>query len=163
MTERGFVTVAAGTFVGETFVQHTADSGCRRTVSPIATGRRFGEKVRDKLAGYGRAVSCGSRWPGFRVRSFRGWISAVVWYGLGLKVSKKPMPVAPVTVRDSVTDVVLRHSLPDRRDSSRNEYMDASRCIRCCACGEELPPDGRSFDALQNPHRLLCTAQAAAM
>ena len=57
----------------------------------------------------------------------------------------------------------LRHSLPDRRDSSRERIacFALHPLLRLC---EELPPDGPfvRYPVCKNPHRLLCTAQAAA-
>ncbi|MFQ8804611.1 MAG: 4Fe-4S binding protein [Alistipes indistinctus] len=111
--------------------------------------RRFGEKVRDKLAGYepGRFVRLEvARIP----RPELSWLDKLrfVWYGLGLKVSKKPMPVAPVTDPGQCNGCgVCAIVCPTGAIAAGNElHTDASRCIRCCACVKSCRRTARSFD-----------------
>ena len=162
MTERGFVTVAAGTFVGEHSYStpQTPVAAGRPDVADLQLARRFGEKVRDKLAGYepGRFVRLEvARIP----RPELSWLDKLrfVWYGLGLKVSKKPMPVAPVTDPGQCNGCgVCAIVCPTGAIAAGNELHTL---LRLC---EELPPDGPfvRYPVCKNPHRLLCTAQAAA-
>ena len=151
MTERGFVTVAAGTFVGEHSYStpQTPVAAGRPDVADLQLARRFGEKVRDKLAGYepGRFVRL--EVAGLP-RPELSWLDKLrfVWYGLGLKVSKKPMPGAPVTDPGQCHGCgVCAIVCPTGAIAAGNElHTDASRCIRCCACVKSCRRMARSFD-----------------
>lgn len=151
LEEKGFVTVAGATFIGE----HSYSTDAK----PIAKGRPdardlqfaedFGRAVSLKMGKLseperGRVDVAKIRKPRQSFFKLLGFIFSV----LRLRRSGKPMPVTPVT-----DESLCRHCAACAAacpvaaiEKGREETTNASRCIRCCACVKLCPHKARVFD-----------------
>lgn len=151
LEEKGFVTVAGATFVGE----HSYSTDKK----PIAKGRpdgndlafaeNFGKALSVKINNLSDAESGKvdvakirkPKQPFFKLLGF-------VFNVLRLRRSGKPMPVTPLT-----DESLCKHcgacvvACPVAAiEKGREEVTNASRCIRCCACVKVCPHKARTFD-----------------
>lgn len=149
VTERGFVPVAAGAFVGE----HAYST----PQTPIAAGRpdaadhetavRFGKRIAAKLAGGNLSAVDTTRlreprtplWPLLR------FIAFVVGYRRGQK--KHPVVLLPVCDDKRCTHCgrCVRVCPSQAIAQGDEQHSDAARCIRCCACVKGCPNGARTF------------------
>lgn len=149
VSERGFIPVAAGAFVGE----HSYST----PQTPIAEGRpdaadleeavRFGKRIAAKLDEGKRSSIDGARlheprtplWPLLR------FIAFVLRYRRRQK--KHPVVLLPVCETERCTH--CGHCVrvcPSQAIAKGDElHTDPSHCIRCCACVKGCPTGARTF------------------
>lgn len=136
LTEQGFVTVAAGAFIGE----HSFS----RKDMPIAAERpddtdhlaasRFGQNVKNKL---------------FTLLSLDEMKPLAIKGNFPYREKTPSKPQAPVVDETLCTqceyciDVCPVAAISIADD---NIYSDSAACIKCCACVKECPEGARTFD-----------------
>ena len=149
LTERGFIPVAAGAFVGE----HSYST----PQTPIAEGRpdsadlgaatRFGKRIAAKLAEDNLSAVDTARlrephtplWPLLR------FIAFVLGYRRRQK--KQPVVLLPVCDEERCTHCGrCVRVCPSQAIAKGDElHTDPARCIRCCACVKGCPTGARTF------------------
>lgn len=149
VSQRGFVPVAAGAFIGE----HSYST----PQTPIAAGRpdttdldaalRFGRRIGEKLAREGVTaidVTC-LREPRTPLWSLLRFIAFVVGYRR--KQKKTPTVLLPVCDGERCTHCGRCVRIcPSQAIAKGDElHTSASRCIRCCACVKGCPTGARTF------------------
>ncbi len=146
---RGFVTVAAGAFVGEhsySSVRYPIAAG-RPDEADLAVAREWGVALRRKLDGAAtpEAVDasrvCEPQSPLLSKQHFAEFI-------VSLQQGKvPPLPVAPTTAPDRCTHCGrCVERCPVGAITAGDElHTDASLCIKCCACVKGCPAGARSF------------------
>ncbi|MDE6482874.1 MAG: 4Fe-4S binding protein [Rikenellaceae bacterium] len=135
MTSQGFVTVAAGAFVGEhSYSRPGMPIGEGRPDSEdVAVARRFGDRAASKLA------------------SAESVHEAAVAYVKGNRPYRSvstPTPTAPHTLDGCVlcgtcADVCPTYAV---RVTATGVETDKNLCVKCCACVKECPQKVRIFD-----------------
>lgn len=152
-TERGFVPVAAGAFVGE----HSYSTSSR----PIAEGRpddtdiacaqALGRAVAEKLSsadGLPDAVDVTRlKRPSSPVLSVLRFVYTAL--KIRRRQKKNPVPVIPVTDADLCTHCgrCVRMCPAGAIEKGRELFTDAGLCIKCCACVKGCPLSARTLES----------------
>lgn len=135
MTSQGFVTVAAGAFVGEhSYSRPGMPIGeGRPDRDDIAVAREFGDRAAGKIASaadvHEAAVAC--------IKGNRPY-----------RTVSAPTPAAPDTLDGCVlcgtcAEVCPVHAV---RVTESGVETDRYSCVKCCACVKECPEGARRFD-----------------
>ena len=150
LAERGFVTIAAASFVGEHSYSTEANPVAvgRPNVGDIADAQRFGELVRAKIAGEMDAVDVSLlKCPDSGEENVKAFVEFVKGYQA--EQAKNPVKLLPTTDEEKCVmcgvcvDVCPMEAI-DRDDVS---VVDASKCIKCCACVKECPKEAKILNS----------------
>lgn len=150
VSERGFVPIGAGAFVGEhsySTEQNPIAAG-RPDTEDLAAATRFGERAAAKLENGMSAAVDPARlreprtplWPMLR------FIRFVLHYRRARK--KHPLVSLPAADGERCTHCGrCARACPTQAIAKGDElHTDAARCIRCCACVKICPEHARTFD-----------------
>lgn len=149
LTQRGFIPVAAGAFVGEhsySTSTHPIAPG-RPNTADLQEAKAFGQKVADKL----KTGSCTpidvTRMPRPRSGFFNmlGFILFVLRYRRQAK--KHPVKIVPTTDADRCTTCGKCAKLCPTQaiDPLHPTETDPTRCIKCSACVKQCPRHARTL------------------
>lgn len=125
--KNGFVTVAAGAFIGEhSFTDKVGTA--RPDEKDLQQAREFGQKAADKAT--------------------NGSLEQIEVYGNNPYKERGPAaPVAPRTTDDCYDCMLCAKGCPVGAISFDNpREVDPNKCVKCCACVRVCPVNAKTFD-----------------